>query len=96
MGSSCQTVLKQSEGDGDIDVNMEIRAEDERTGQHIKTILGFLFLAGLHTYAHLVEWIADVINVFDLHVRQSSAVFSVHYVLVRRERKGAVRIGGQL
>lgn len=42
---------------------------------------------------HLVEWIADVINVFNLHKWQSSAVFSVHYVLVRRECKPAVRIG---
>lgn len=40
---------------------------------------------------HLVQWIADVINVFNLHVWQSSALFSVHYVLVRRECKLAVR-----
>lgn len=34
---------------------------------------------------HLVEWIANVVNVFNLHVRQSSAVFSVHYVLVKKQ-----------
>lgn len=41
---------------------------------------------------HLVEWIADLINVFNLHIRQSSAVFSVHYVLVKSKHKVAVRI----
>ena len=42
---------------------------------------------------HLVEWIADLINVFNLHVWQSFAVFSVHDVLVKTELKLFVRIG---
>lgn len=73
----------QPEGDGDrgcddwSDGKAEIRAEDERIGQQYNSDSD-------SDITHLVEWIADVINVFNLHVRQPSTVFSVHYVLVKR------------
>lgn len=40
---------------------------------------------------HLVEWIADLINVFNLHIWQSCAVFSVHDVLVKIELKPFIK-----
>lgn len=40
---------------------------------------------------HLVEWIADVIYIFNLQVRQTSAVLSVHDALIETECKLAVR-----